>query len=323
MPTRRALLLTAGLAPMLAAPSLAADWPTRPVRLIVPFAPGGSVDITARLLAQALRVPLGQEVVVENRTGGGGTLGAAAVATAPADGYTILWANSAVMTAAPILMPNLSYRPLQDLRPVSLAMRTWHVVLGSPKRPYRHLTELLAAARSKPGELNFGSGGTGSAVHIVAERILADAGVSMVHIPYRGSAQAMTDLTTGRLDMLVETLASGMQQVRAGQAVALAVSAPERITSAPEVPTVAESGLAGFTTSAWFGVVAPAAVPEAVVERLNGAIREALAREELKHRLANLGTDVTVSSPNEFTAFIVQETEITRQVVQRTGIRLD
>jgi tripartite-type tricarboxylate transporter receptor subunit TctC len=323
MPSRRSLLLAAGLAPLPAAFARAADWPTRPVRLIVPFAPGGSVDITARLLAQALRAPLGQEVVVENRTGGGGTLGAAAVAAAPADGYTILWANSAVMTAAPILMPSLPYRPSQDLRPVSLAMRTWHVVLGSPKRPYRHLAELLAAARAKPGALNFGSGGTGSAVHIVAERILAEAGISMVHIPYRGSAQAMTDLTTGRLDMLVETLASGMQQVRAGQAVALAVSSPEHIASAPEVPTVAESGVPGFTSSAWFGLVAPAAVPEAVVERLNNAVREALAGEGLKHRLTELGTDAIASGPAEFAAFMAKETEMTRQVVQRTGIRLD
>ena len=323
MPTRRSLLLAAGLAPLPAAFARAADWPARPVRLIVPFAPGGSVDITARLLAQALRAPLGQEVVVENRTGGGGTLGAAAVATAPGDGYTLLWANSAVMTAAPSLMPNLSYRPLQDLRPVSLAMRTWHVVLGSPKRPFRTLAALLAAARAEPGEMNFGSGGTGSAVHIVAERILAEAGVSMVHIPYRGSAQAMTDLTTGRLEMLVETLASGMQQARAGQAVALAVSSPERLAAAPDVPTVAESGLPGFATSAWFGVAAPAGVPDAVVERLHGAIREALAGEELKHRLAEIGTDAIGSGPAEFAAFMAQETEATRQVVQRTGIRLE
>jgi tripartite-type tricarboxylate transporter receptor subunit TctC len=319
----RRTLLGVCLANTVVPSALASDWPVKPVKLIVPFAPGGSVDITARLLGSVLGEKLGQQIVVENRSGSGGTIGATAVAKAPADGYTLLWANSAVMTVAPSLVADLPYDPVKELRPVSLAMRTWHVVLGSPVQPYRNLTELLTAARAKPGDLTFGSGGTGSAVHIVAARIMAESKTSMVHVPYRGSGQALLDLTSGRINMLVETLASGMQAVRSGRATALAISSPSRIASAPDVPTVAESGFADFVTSAWFGIVAPAGMPDAVVAKLNGAIRAALETPDLRNRLKDIDVDVIGSTADEFAKFMVGEAEITARLIKSTGIKLE
>ncbi len=267
-----------------------AEWPSRPVRILVPYGTGGSTDVTARLLADRLSQLLPQRVVVENRTGAGGNLAAAAVAKGPEDGSLLLFTNVG-QAAAKALYPRLDYDPEADLRAVTVVTEGPMALLVPPASPYRTMQELLAAARARPGGLTYGSSGGGGALQLVSLQFLRAAGVSMTEVGYRGSGQAGLDLATGALDMLFDSGIAGFAAVRAGRARVLAVSSAQRSAVMPEVPTVAEAGLPGATFSIWQMLMAPAAVPDAALARIHQAVVEALADPLLRQRLVELGAE--------------------------------
>lgn len=316
---RRALLLAT-----LATPALAQSWmPSRPLRLVVPFAPGGSVDLAARLLAEPLGQRLGQSVVVENRTGAGGAIGADSVAKAPPDGLTLLWGSSGVLSIAAALRGRLPYDPARDFAPVSLVMRAWHGLLASPRLGAVDLPQVLAMARARPGALNIASGGTGSATHLLAERLKLIAGVDMVHVPYRGSGAVYPDLAAGLVQLVFESLPVALAQSRGDSARLIAVSAPARTALAPDVPTLVESGVPGFVTSAWFGVLVPVATPDAIRAVLGDAIREVSSVPDFRRRALDAGLEVIGSAASEFAELLATETRDWAEVGARTGLKLD
>ncbi|MCC7428128.1 MAG: tripartite tricarboxylate transporter substrate binding protein [Alphaproteobacteria bacterium] len=311
-----------GIAPSRIAPARA-QAPARTVRLVVPFAPGGSVDLAARLLAEPLGARLGQNVIVDNRAGAGGAIGADLVAKAPGDGATLLWGSSAVVSIAAALRRNLAYNPTTDLAPVSLVVRTWHGLLASPKLEAADARAAIALARARPGALNAGSGGTGSATHLLIERLKAAADIDLVHVPYRGSGAVYPDLANGLVHLMFESLPVALAQTRAGGARLLAVTAPERSRLSPDTPTLLESGVPGFVTSAWFGVLAPAAMPEARRAELAAAIRAVTEEPTFRRRAGDAGLDVVGSDPAAFARMLAEETEAWRDVQRRTGLMLD
>jgi tripartite-type tricarboxylate transporter receptor subunit TctC len=316
---RRALLLAT-----LATPAVAQSWmPSRPLRLVVPFAPGGSVDLAARLLAEPLGQRLGQSVVVENRTGAGGAIGADSVAKAAPDGLTLLWGSSGVLSIAAALRGRLPYDPARDFAPVSLVMRAWHGLLASPRMGTVDLPQVLAMARARPGALNIASGGTGSATHLLAERLKLIAGVDMVHVPYRGSGAVYPDLAAGLVQLVFESLPVALAQSRGDSARLIAVSAPARTALAPDVPTLIESGVPGFVTSAWFGVLVPVATPDSIRAVLGDAIREVSSVPDFRRRALEAGLEVVGSTAAEFSELLATETRDWAEVGARTGLKLD
>jgi len=315
---RHALLLPA----LLARPALGQSWPSRPLRLIVPFAPGGSVDAGARLLADALGTRIGANVVVENRAGAGGAIGAEAVARAAPDGHTLLWGSSAVVSIAAALRRGLAYDPLNDLAPISLVMRAWHGLLATPALP-GDLRAVLEHVRARPGALNIASGGTGSATHLLAERLKLAAGLDLVHVPYRGSGQIYPDLANGRVHLAFESLPVALARSRAGTARLIGVTAPARSALSPETPTLVESGITGFVTSAWFGVLLPAATPAPLRGAVEQAIVVAAGDTGFRTRSEAAGFDVVGSSAADFSGLIADETAAWREVGARTGLQLD
>ncbi|WP_439548797.1 Bug family tripartite tricarboxylate transporter substrate binding protein [Falsiroseomonas sp.] len=321
---RRALLMASLSTPALATWALAQSWmPSRPLRLVVPFAPGGSVDLAARLLAEPLGQRLGQSVVVENRTGAGGAIGADSVAKAAPDGLTLLWGSSGVLSIAAALRGRLPYDPARDFAPVSLVMRAWHGLLASPRLGAVDLPQVLAMARARPGALNIASGGTGSATHLLAERLKLIAGVDMVHVPYRGSGAVYPDLAAGLVQLVFESLPVALAQSRGDSARLIAVSAPARTALAPEVPTLVESGVPGFVTSAWFGVLVPVATPDSIRAVLGDAIREVSGVPDFRRRALESGLEVLASSAAEFSELLATETRDWAEVGARTGLKLD
>jgi tripartite-type tricarboxylate transporter receptor subunit TctC len=297
--------------------------PARPLRLVVPFAPGGSVDLAARLLAEPLALRLGQSVVVENRTGAGGAIGADAVAKAAPDGLTLLWGSSGVLSIAAALRGRLPYDPARDFAPVSLVLRAWHGLLASPRLGALDLRAVLALARARPGQLNIASGGTGSATHLLAERLKLVAGVDIVHVPYRGSGAVYPDLATGLVQLVFESLPVALAQSRGDGARLIGVTAPARTPLAPEVPTLEESGLAGFVTSAWFGVLVPVATPAPIRTALEAALRDVAQEPDFARRARDAGLEVVGSDAAEFAALLERETRDWAEVGARTGLRLD
>lgn len=308
---------------IVATPAAADTWPTRPVRLIVPFAPGGSTDVGARALAVALSIRIGQQVVVENRGGAGGLIGSDMVAKAAPDGHTLLWGTTAVMAIARHVYTRIPYDPEADFTPVSLVMRSWQMILGSPKLEANTLAELIAAAKARPGAFNFASGGNGSATHLYAERLKFEAGIDMVHVPFRGSGAAHADLLSGAVHALFESMPAAIGQVRSGQMKALAVTGPQRSPLAPNVPTVIEAGVPGFVTSAWFAMFAPAKLPPPVLEKLLEQVQAAAQDPEFRSRIGDIGLDVVASSPAELATTVREESARAAAVVQRIGLKLD
>jgi tripartite-type tricarboxylate transporter receptor subunit TctC len=322
--SRRAVLSALG-SPLLSG-GLAAQpaWaPNRPLRLIVPFAPGGSTDVAARILAERMGETLGQPVVVENRTGAGGRIGAEAAARAPADGYTLLMGTNGVMTIAPNLglMGTLDIQ--RDLAPVSLAFTTDILVVVPASLPVRDLAGFIALARARPGQISFGSSGVGTATHIFTEVLAASAGIQLSHVPYRGSGQAMNDLMAGTIQLMLDQPASSIGGIRDGRLRALATTSTRRNALLPDVPTVAEAGLRGAESSSWGAIMAPAGTPDPVVARLNAAVREAVGQAPVQARLAQSGLDAAASSPAELAGFIREETARWGQVVRERGIRAE
>ncbi|MBD0272168.1 MAG: tripartite tricarboxylate transporter substrate binding protein [Acetobacteraceae bacterium] len=317
---RRRHLLAVGLI----APSLArgqAAWaPSRPVRFVVPFPAGGATDVAARILAERLTETLGQPVVVENRTGSSGNIGMENVVRSAPDGHSLLMGTSGALTVNPHLFPNLGFDPAKDLAPVSLAFTTDNALIVNPNMPARTVAEFLALARSRPGALSYGSAGAGSSTHMAAELFRLAAGIQVLHVPYRGSAPALNDTVAGNVQFMVDQLPSCIGQIRAGQVRALAVTGPRRSPLLPDVPTMAEAGLPGAENTSWGAVLAPAGTPEAAVERLNAAVREAVGVPAVRERMAQAGADAAASSPAELAALMRREAERWGRVVKEAGI---
>ena len=308
----------AGLAPGLA---LAADsWPTRPIRLIVPFPPGGSTDILAREIASKLQEVLGQPVVVENKPGAGGSIGATEAARAAADGHTFLMGHIGTLAINPSLYPKLPYDPRTSFAPVALVARVPNVLVVNPQVDAKDVAGLIALAKARPGQLRYASGGNGSAAHLAMEYFKLRAGVDIMHIPYRGTAPAVTDVLGGQVEMTMTGVPAVQAHVKAGKLRALGVSGRAPVSALPGVPTIATT-LPDFEAVQWYGVVAPAGTPAAIVERLNSEINRALTTAELKARLEVEGAEAAADSPVAFGALINSEIARWKPVIERANMR--
>ncbi len=305
-----------------AAHAIAETFPTRPVRMIVPYAAGGGADIVGRLVAQRLGDGWGHTVVVDNRPGAGGNIGTEIVARAPADGYTLLLIgpNHTVNIS---LYSKISYDPVKDFAPVSVVTSAPYLLLVNPSVGVNTVADLIALAKSRPGKILYASAGNGTAGHLGMELIKTMAGIDMVHIPYKGSPPALTDLLAGQVSAAFDNVLSAAPHVKAGKLRAIAVSTIKRSSAMPEVPTVAESGLPGFEVAVWQGILAPAGTPKSIVDTLHAAIVAALARPDMKERMAANGTDIIGSSPAEFAAFIKSDIVKWAKVVKNSGARVD
>jgi tripartite-type tricarboxylate transporter receptor subunit TctC len=298
-------------------------YPTKPIRLIVPFAPGGSTDVLARLLAEALRPELGQPVIVENKAGAGGNIGGDFVAKAPPDGYTLLIAAAGPTVINPSLYARMPYDPAKDLRPVTLLIQEPNLMAINPKIPAKTVPEFIAYAKSRPTEVSFGSPGNGSPAHLAGEWFNQLTGTTMVHVPYKGTGPALNDLIAGQIAMMIDNMPALWPHVQSGKLRALAVSTDKRATAAPDLPTVAESGVKGFAFGAWKGLMAPAATPPEIVERLHAAATKALAKPDFRKRLIDLGAEPVGNTPAQFAAVIKSETASWAALVKSTGTKLD
>ncbi|WP_183027708.1 tripartite tricarboxylate transporter substrate binding protein [Variovorax sp. UMC13] len=321
---RRRLLLAAGAALCLAAPAFAQAqaYPTKPVRLVVPYPPGGPTDIVARLVAQKLSEQLGQQFIIDNRPGAGANTGAELVARSPADGYTLVVATTA-HAINPSLFKNLGYSLAKDFAPVSLLTSGPLVIVANPALPAKNVAELIALAKARPGELNFASSGNGQSTHLSAELFASMAGVKMNHIPYKGSAPALTDTMGGQTQLMFDTMLSAMPHVKGGKLKALAVTSATRSPVAPDVPTVAESGLPGYEAIAWNGLLAPAHTPPEVLARLSGALKKVLAAPDVKDKFEAQGFAATWTSPEDFGRFMTAEIDKWAKVVKVSGATVD
>ncbi|WP_439596206.1 Bug family tripartite tricarboxylate transporter substrate binding protein [Falsiroseomonas sp.] len=312
-------LLAAALASGLTAPALGQTWPDRPLRLIVPFPPGGSNDIIARQLAEALRERLGQPVLVENRAGAGGNVGADSVAKAAPDGLTLLLTAPGPLAINEHLFRSIPFNPQRDFAPVALVASVPIVLMVTNGLAARSVADLVALAKREPGKLAFGSSGNGSTNHLAGELFKSMAGIEIVHVPYRGAAPAMTDLVGGQIQMMFDNMPAALPQLRGGQVRGLAVAGAQRAEAAPDLPTVAESGLPGFEAEAWFGLVAPAATPEAVLQRLQAVCGEALADAALRARFAQGGAVPGARLGAAFATFLAEERAKWGRVVAASG----
>jgi tripartite-type tricarboxylate transporter receptor subunit TctC len=307
MRMRAVQFLTLLLTLALAGGALAQGWPARPMRIIVPFAAGGATDLIARVVAQKLTDSLGQSVVVENRTGASGMIGADAVAKAAPDGYTLLMASTAEIAINPSLYSKMAYDPAKDLAPITLAGITPLVLVVNPASSLGSVRDIVAQAKAKPGSLSYASAGNGSVQHLSGELLKMLTTTDMVHVPYKGAAPALTDVLGSQVSMFFSGMPPAMPHVKSGKLRALAVTTTKRSPAAPDVPTMAEAGIAGFDISNWFGMFAPTGTPEDVLNRLNTEIVKALALPDVKERLAAQGAEVVGDSRMEFAAFIKAE----------------
>lgn len=301
----------------------AETWPARPIRFIVPFPAGGPTDVLSRFLAERLTQSLGQQVIVDNRPGAGGNVGAEAAARAPADGYTFLFASQGVYVTNAALFDKLGYDPKTDFAMVCLIAAVPNVIVVGSSTPIRSIPELLAFAKAEPGKATSGSGGNGSAGHFTLELLKIAGTVDIAHVPYRGSAPMLADLLGGQTTMAIDALNSALPYVRDGRLRAIAVTTAKRSASLPDVPTVAEQGLAGFESSAWFAVAAPAKTPEAIVQRLSKEIDAALKSPELSRRIRDLGAEPIGGSPAGAAAFVAAERQKWTRLVAQTKMKVD
>jgi tripartite-type tricarboxylate transporter receptor subunit TctC len=293
-------------APMVA---VAQPYPSRPIHLIVGFPPGGINDIVARIVGQKMSEGLGQAVVVENRSGAGGTIGADWVSKAKSDGYTLLLGSVSNLAMAPSLYANLSYDPTKDFTPIGLVAAAPNIMVVHPDFPVQSVKELIVLAKQKPGTINYASAGVGTSNHLTVELLKVMADIDIVHVPYRGDGPAIAAVLAGQVPMQFPTLPVALPYIKSGKLRAIAVSSAARSPLLPEVPTVAESGgLPEFAVSIWVGILAPPGTPKDVVDKLNAEIRKAVALPEIREHLAALGADPVVDTPEEFSAFIASET---------------
>ncbi len=307
----------------LAANAFAADYPSKPIRLVVPYAPGGGADSVARIVAKKVSENIGQPIVIENKGGAGSILGTDIVAKAEPDGYTLLLGQSGPISINPAVYKSLPYDPVKDFAPVTMTTAYPYILVVNADLPVKSLQELVALARSKPGAMNYGSTGVGAANHLVAELFNAKAGLKMTHVPYRGTALAVGDLLGGQLTMVFGDPISVLSQMKAGKLRALAVTSLERSSVAPEVPTVAESGYPGFEALAWHGILAPAKTPPAIVQKLNAEIVKALADPTTKKLLEDQAMQTVGNTPEAFAAFIQKDIVLWKAVATSANVTVE
>jgi len=315
-------LLTAGFASLLLALSAAhaQDYPARGIRIVVPVAAGGSPDVLARIIGEQMRARMGQPVVVENRVGAGQMIGADHVAKSVPDGYTIMLPTATFCSSAAI-QPKLPFDPVNDLTGVALVGSGPLVVVVHPSFPVRSIRELLTVTRSRPGQINYGSAGTGSIIHLAAEVFAANTGVDIVHVPFKSAAPAVTAVVSGEVPMMFISLPSVRPQMQGRRLRAIAVTSAQRSSLVPELPTVSESGVPGYEAGQWWGVLAPAKVPANIIGRLNGEINTILSGDDMRNRLAGEGAEVRSMTAEAFTALIRSEIARYRKVVRERNIR--
>jgi tripartite-type tricarboxylate transporter receptor subunit TctC len=323
LPRRNFLHLVAGAAalPVVSRIAWAQTYPTRPVRIVVPFAPGGVNDITARLIGQWLSERLGQQFIIENRPGGGGNIGIEAVVRSPADGYTLLVVGTTAAINA-TLFEKLSYNFIRDIAPVASIVRVPHVMQVNPSLPVATVPEFIAHAKANPGKISMGSGGNGSPAHVTGELFKMMTGVNLTHVPYRGAGPAITDLLGGQIQVTFTDMAASIEYIRAGRLRALAVTTPMRSEALPDIPTVGDF-VSGFEASQWVGLCAPKNTPPEIIGKLNAEINTGLADPKLKIRLADLGGVALPGSPAEFGKLIADDTEKWAKVVKFSGAKAD
>jgi tripartite-type tricarboxylate transporter receptor subunit TctC len=317
----RAALVALLLAAAATVPAQAQPYPNRAIRLIVPFPPGGPVDVMARVVVQRLAVGLGQ-VIIDNRPGAGGTLGSRAAAMAEPDGYTLLFGSSTTLAAGPALYRNLGYDPVKSFVPVGMISSVPFVLAVAPHVPARTLADLVAYAKANPGKVNFGAP-TGTLPHLTGEMLKMRAGIDIVHIPYKGAATAITDVLSGQMDMAFEPISVMVGHVRDGKVIALVVTGTTRSPELPDVPTMIESGYPGFVSMSWTGIVAPAGTPPEVVAKLNRAVIDSFRSKEASESLARLGAEPNFGTPESFGAMIAAEIPKWAETVRAAGVRLD
>ncbi|HEY0825675.1 MAG TPA: tripartite tricarboxylate transporter substrate binding protein [Ramlibacter sp.] len=317
-----AALLLSAFAATASAQAPAADYPKQPVRVVVTFPPGGSADAVVRMLVPRLNEKLGQQVVVDNRPGAGGNIGLSLVAKAPADGYTIGVGAAGALSANSSLYAQMPFDPIKDFRPVTMLAASPFVLIGHPSLQARTQQELIALAKAQPGKLSIAHGGNGTAMHLSAALFAQMADVKLVEVPYKGSGPAALDVLAGNVPLAVVDLPSALQHIRAGKLVAYAVTSPQRLPQLPDVPTASEAGLTGYDSTGWFGVVAPAGTPAAVVNRLNAEITAALNDEQIRTSMRNLGVEPAPTRPEAFEAYIRSETAKWGKVIRQASIKI-
>jgi len=313
-----------GLATAVVAPTvLGQAFPTHAAKLVVPFPPGGPLDSTGRLIADKVSAAWGQPVVVENKPGAGGNIGADLVAKSAPDGYTIVMGALSTHAVNPSLYSKMPYDAVKDFAPITLVAVTPNVLVVNPKLPVNSVKDLVAYAKANPGKLSFASGSNGSAGHLAGELFKTDTGTDIVHIPYKGAAPAMQALLAGDVQFMFDNLASAMAQVKAGKVKALAVTTPQRSPLAPDLPTMAEAGLPGFDITTWYGLLAPAGTPKDVVAKWNAEVVRVLKTPEVRDQLAARGAEASPTTPEEFAAFIGREIPKYAKIIKASGAKVD
>jgi len=311
------------LACALAFAAQAQPWPSKPIKMVVPFTAGGSTDTVARIISEKLTTRLGQPVVVENKAGAGGALGSDFVAKQPADGYTYLVGTSSTMAIAPWVYTKLPYNPTRDFAPVTLLGTADIIVVVHADVPIRNTKQLLDYAKANPGKLTFASGGNGSISHLLGEYFKSMAKVDMLHVPYKGDAQMVTDMLGGQVSLAFGTAVAWLPHIKSGKVVAVAVTNPKRSTTLTDLPTLSESGVPGYEAVQWFGIAAPVGTPPEVVQRMYTEIKAILAMPDVQKRFVELGFDVVGSTPGEFTTFLRDENVKWKKIAEIAGTKLD
>ena len=316
-------ILAALFAAAVASAAFAQAWPTKPIRFIVPYPPGGTSDILARTIGEKLGTALGQTIVVENKPGANGNVGADYVAKASPDGYTFLLADIGAIAISPSVYPSLPFDPVKNFTPVTMVAYSPHILVVHPSVPAKSVAELVALAKSKPGKLNYAASSTGSAPHLAGVEFAQRAKIDWNYIPYKGGAQAITDVVGGQADLLFNGMLATYPNVKGGKLRILAVSSANRLASIPDVPTVAESGFPGFETGSWQGILAPPGTPSEIVAKLGSEVQKILATPEMKEKLAAQGADVRVTTGAELSGFISKERDRWGKVVKEAGIKAE
>lgn len=323
MKRRPALYALALAAATLAGSASAQNFPSKPIRLLVPFAAGGSSDVMARGLAKQLSDQMGVQVVVENKPGAGGGVAMEATAKASADGYTLMYGTIGTNSVAPVLFKNLPIDPVKDLQPVSLAALNPSVLIVNASLPITTLPELIAYAKANPGKLSYASAGNGSISHLATELLKTSAGIDLMHVPYKGGGAASTDLLSGQVSLMIETITNAMSLTRTGKVRAIANSGSKRWSTAPDLPTFAEAGVPGYQVDSWTGVFVAAGTPKPVVDRLSAEMAKAARNPEYRNAMTQIGVEAASSTPEAFGAFVRAEIAKWGRVAQTTNIKVD
>ncbi|MCT9812968.1 tripartite tricarboxylate transporter substrate binding protein [Acidovorax sp. Be4] len=298
-------------------------FPSKLITIIVPFSAGGTTDILARIVAQGLTTELGQPVVIDNRPGAGGNIGGLLASKAPADGYTLLMGTVGTHAINASLYKKMPFDPVKDFAPLTRVANVPNLLVANPKQPYKSVKELIAYAKAHPGQVNYASSGSGTSIHLSGELFKSMAKVDMVHVPYKGSAPAVTDLLGNQVGIMFDNMPSAIQHVRSGKLVPLAVTTAKRSPELPDVPTIAEAGVPGYEATSWFGMLAPAATPAPIVAKLNAALVKVLAQPDVKKKINDQGAEVYSETPAQFAAFIKSESVKWGKVVRESGAVAD